>query len=49
MKRTLLLALFFGVAEGWLLVGGRRITEDQVGALYRDQEAATLSRQPEAL
>lgn len=49
MKKTLLLAVFFGIAGWWLLVGGRRITEDQVRTFYQHQEAATLSRQPEAL
>jgi hypothetical protein len=49
MRKTLLLAIFLGIAGWRFLVGGRTITEDQVRDFYRTQEAATLSRQPEAL
>lgn len=48
MKKLILLAL---VAAGawWYFVGGRELSEESVREFYRQQEHATLSRDPEAL
>lgn len=48
MKKLILLAL---IAAGawWHFVGGRKLSEDNVKAFYRDYEIATLQRKPDAL
>lgn len=48
MKKILLIVLAAGAAW-WYFVGGRRISEDQVNAFYRDLEVATLQRKPDDL
>lgn len=48
MKKFLLLAILAG-AGWWYFIGGRTITEAHVVRFYQDLEAATLSRNPEAL
>lgn len=49
MKKISLLVITFGIAGWWFLVGGRTISDAHVRDFYREQEHATLSRQPEAL
>ena len=49
MRKVILLVIFFGMAGWWFMVGGRKMSEEHVRGFYRDYEAATLSRQPEAL
>lgn len=48
MKKFILLALLGG-AGWWYFIGGRTITEEHVTRFYQELEAATLSRNPEAL
>jgi hypothetical protein len=48
MKKFLLLAMVAG-AGWWYFIGSRTITEPEVVRFYQDLEAATLSRNPEAL
>jgi hypothetical protein len=47
--RAILLIIFFGIAGWWFAIGGRQINEQQVREFYSQHEAATLSRNPEAL
>jgi hypothetical protein len=49
MVKAILLLIFFGIAGWWFAIGGRQLNEAQVREFYRTQEAATLSRQPDAL
>jgi len=46
LKKILLVVLVAGAAW-WYFVGGRKLSEDQVNAFYRDFEIATLARKPE--
>lgn len=48
MKKLMLLAILAG-ASWWYFIGGRTIAEEHVNRFYRELEAATLSRNPEAL
>lgn len=48
MRKFVLLGILAG-AGWWYFIGGRTITEAHVVRFYQDLEAATLSRNPEAL
>jgi Domain of unknown function (DUF4440) len=48
MRKFLLLAILIG-AGWWYFIGGRTLSEGQVVRFYQDLQAATLSRNPEAL
>jgi hypothetical protein len=48
MKKFVLLAILAG-AGWWYFIGGRTITDGHVVRFYQDLEAATLSRNPDAL
>lgn len=49
MKKLILIAPLVAAAGWWYFVEGRTLTEDNVLAFYKQQEAATLSRHPEEL
>jgi hypothetical protein len=49
MKKFILLIAILAAAGWWYFVGGRRISEDHVTRFYQEFEAATLSRNPDAL
>jgi len=49
MKKYILLIAILAAAGWWYFVGGRRISEDHVARFYQEIEAATLSRNPDAL
>jgi hypothetical protein len=49
MKKFILLIAILTAAGWWFFVGGRRISEDHVTRFYQEFEAATLSRNPDAL
>lgn len=48
MKKFILIAILAG-AGWWYFIGGRTISEQHVARFYQELEAATLSRNPEAL
>ena len=49
MKKFVLIFLVLAGGGWWYLIGGRTISEDHVTRFYEDLEAATLSRNPEAI
>lgn len=48
MKKLIVLAILGG-AGWWYFIGGRTLAEEHVNGFYRELEAATLSRNPEAI
>lgn len=49
MRKFILLIAILAAAGWWYFVGGRRISEDHVTRFYQEFEAATLSRNSDAL
>jgi len=48
MKKILLVVLV-GAAAWWYFAGGRTLSEENIAQFYRDHEAATIGRNPDAL
>ena len=49
MKKLVLLIAILAGGGWWFFIGGRTISEEHVTRFYQDLEAATLSRNPEAI